>query len=203
MAFQVPADPRERLRLVIDASWEILMTQIVSGRLTINKEASLQLHLASIIRELGEVMCVLPRETFSIELESSISGMEVDITCAIGGEKAAIELKCFRKLSNRAKDVDMYEVLYDIKRLQSLSAFSVRKFLCLADHNYYAHGIHKGHAESVSIKDGKVYPANTPIHPSWLGKWKCYANHDVITFKQDVAITWVTRENWYFLSLDV
>ena len=66
-----PQTQPERLTRILDESWEILMQRIATSRVTINKEASLQLHYSSILLSYGELFCVEPRETFTIELESA------------------------------------------------------------------------------------------------------------------------------------
>lgn len=118
----------ERVKLLLDQSWLFCVQGISAGKIIINKEASLQLHYASVLNTLGSIYCISPAEGFSIELESKHGNKSVDICCSIGNTKAAIELKCFRKSSNRAVDVDMYDVLKDIMRLQTLDSFEVRKF---------------------------------------------------------------------------
>src|SRR5437870_5310113 len=98
----VPQTKEQRLTRMVESSWDILSQRIATGRVTINKEASLQLHYSSILLAYGNLLCIEPGETFSIELESASAKKSIDITCALGDAKAAIELKCFRKASNRA-----------------------------------------------------------------------------------------------------
>lgn len=199
----IPDSCAERLRILLDLGWNILLRQIMSGRMAVNKEASLQLHYAAIVQQLGSTFCLLPAETFAIELESSIKDGEIDITCSLGITKAAIEMKCFRKRSNRAQDIDMYNVLSDIGRLQALPSYSVRKFLCLTDNPYYAVSSHRGHASSVSIKHGHGYKPDTTITPSWAGKWKSHANDAQIELPLGVRFDWTKSQGWYSLNIDV
>ena len=187
----------------MDTSWDILSQRIAAGRVKINKEASLQLHYASVLLSSGESLCTGPDETFSIELESAHGRQSIDITCSIGELAGAIELKCFRKQSNRPVDTDMYDVLLDIQRLLSYHRFAVRKFICLTDNRYYVSGTHQGHAGSVTIKDGTLYPAGTVIKPSWAGTWKSRPRDAPITLNRDVKIEWTKYRDggWYALSL--
>ena len=108
-----------RMRWMLATAWEICLQRIASGRISINKESSLQLHYAYILAQLGELSCIEPGETFKIELETHHAGKNIDIWCALSDCEAAIESKCFRKSSNRATDIDMYDVLKDISRLES------------------------------------------------------------------------------------
>ena len=148
---------KERLAKAIDSSWEICSQRIASKKIKINKESSLQLHLGSILKEFGELACVYPGEEFLIELETDHEKQNIDVYCTLGDIHAAIELKCFRRSSNRAKDIDMYDVLKDISRLESYQHAAIRRFICLTDNGYYPGGAHTGHAGSVSIKNGKSY----------------------------------------------
>lgn len=195
-----------RLRWVLVTAWDICLRRIATGRITINKESSLQLHLAYILTQLGELACIGPDDEFKIELETNHQGKNIDIWCALGpkGEcQAAIELKCFRKRSNRATDTDMYDVLKDISRLESYSHVQLRRFICLTDNTYYTNSSHRGHAGSVSIGDNKVYPKDIPIVPSWIGKWKDSKRDSEIRLNADLCISWKKIDNWHYLYIEV
>lgn len=192
---------KERLSYLIDESWQILFQRIVSGKQLINKEASLQLQLARILNDLGNAYCILPNEIFQLELETRYNGKNIDITCRLGEVIAAIELKCFMKSSNRAKDLDMYDALIDIERLELFGDFDIKKFFCLTDNKYYAETIQKGMASSVTIKNGTIYKANQTIIPLWTGKWKVKRDKPII-FKKDIEFSWVKSEKWYYLQVD-
>lgn len=196
-----PQTQPQRLTRILDESWEILMQRIATGRVAINKEASLQLHYSSVLLSYGELFCVEPRETFTIELESASGRKSIDITCALGETKAAIELKCFRKASNRACDTDMYDVWCDLERLLSYQEFAVRKFFCLTDNPYYVSGTHSGHAGSVSIRDGKIFEIGSKIAPSWAGTWKDKSRDRCLTLAKRVEIDWSQNRGWYSLAV--
>lgn len=194
---------KSRLQYVLDMSLQIFIQRLCSGRISINKEASMQLHYSSIIHEFGELLCIEPKESFSIELEHNYKGKNIDIICGIEDEKAAIELKCFRKSSNRASDMDMYDVLKDITRLMSYESFCIRRFFCLTDNQYYINGKHEGHASVISIKNGTLYKQGGIIIPTWKDKWKDTSRNHDLTFDKDVSISWETQGGWYYLNIDV
>jgi len=197
----IPQTQSQRLTRILDESWEILSQRIAAGRVTINKEASLQLHYSAIVLSYGELFCVEPGETFTIELESASGRKSIDITCALGDTKAAVELKCFRKVSNRASDIDMYDVWHDLERLLSYKEFAVRKFICLTDNPYYVSGAHSGHAGSVTIRDGTVYKIGSKIVPSWAGTWKDKSRDRSLTLTKQVALRWTENRGWYSLAV--
>lgn len=168
-----------------------------------NKESSLQLHYAYVLAQMGELACIEQGESFKIELETRHGGKNIDIFCALRDCEAAIELKCFRKASNRATDIDMYAVLNDISRLESYSHIAFRRFICLTDNGYYANTAHKGHAGSVSIANGRKYQKNVPITPGWAGKWKNSKQDKEIVLKRDLQFAWRTISGWYYLYMEV
>jgi hypothetical protein len=195
-------DPIERLNNIIEQSWSILFERIVSGKLKINKESSLQLHLSKLIYDLGNIYCILPDESFEIEMETNYQNKSIDIVCILGDIKAAIELKCFMKISNRAKDLDSYDALRDIERLHNFSGFDIRKFICLTDNIYYPQTTLTGHGKSVMLKHGTVYSANTAIIPGWADKWKVGRDKHIL-FPSDVVCNWISKKNWHYWIADV
>lgn len=202
---QIPDSKIERLNFVIDLGWDILFKKIIKRKIKINKEASLQLQYASVLHSLGELLCVEPKEFFSIELESNYNRKNIDITCSYDEIRAAVELECFKKSSNRAVDLDMYDSLKDMERLFSYSDFHVKKFICFTDNPFYIQGDHTGHAASVSIKNGTVYKMGQPITPSWIGRWKDKSRDKEIVFSKDIQIAWSSHPDnqLYFLKLDI
>jgi len=196
-----PQSKEQRLIRILDSSWDILSQRIATGRVKINKEASLQLHYSSILLAHGELLCIAPDETFLIELESANEKKSIDIVCSLGDTKAAVELKCFRKASSRAMDYDMYDVLCDLERLASYAGFAVRKFICITDNPSYVKSRHSGHAGSVTIRDGTFYNGGTIIVPSWIGAWKDSSRDRAVTLAKDVLFDWSENRGWYSLSI--
>ncbi len=197
----LPLEKVERLEYILDFGWEVLLQRIVSGRTKINKEASMQLHLSAILHGLGELLCINQGEYFSIELESKYDRSNIDIVCSLGAVKAAVELKCFRKSSHRATDLDMYDAQKDISRLRSFADFQVKQFICLTDNLYYVSGSHSGHASCVSIGQGKHYTGGTEIIPTWIGRWKDKTRDNHIPVQGDLKFKWAENAGWYYLNL--
>lgn len=196
-------DRNERIRWALSSAWETCIHRIAAGRIRINKESSLQLHYAYILAQFGELACIEKAESFEMELETHHAGKSIDIWCSLNDVEAAIELKCFRTRSNRATDIDMYDVLNDISRLESYTHVSQRRFICLTDNEYYSKASHAGHAGSVSIGEGKTYRKQMPIVPSWAGKWKDTSRDKGLTFTNDIEFNWNVINGWYFLFMEV
>jgi len=87
----VSDNPLERLNFIIDFAWDIFLKRIAKEKIKVNKEASMQLHYASILHMLGELMCVTPDEKFDVQLESKYEKKNIDITCTYNNICAAIE----------------------------------------------------------------------------------------------------------------
>lgn len=193
---------KTRLNDCIELAWQVLFERILSGRQIINKESSLQLHLSKLIFDIGNICCLLPGENFEIEMETNYENKNIDIVCGLGEVKAAIELKCFMKASRRAKDLDMYDALKDIARLEKFEGFDIKKFICLTDTKYYGYTTPTGHASTVSLKHGTTYCAKKEVVPGWAGKWNVKRDHPIV-FKNDVQCNWVTKDKWHYLKVDV
>jgi hypothetical protein len=198
----ISTNQNARLNQVIETAWEILFERIVSGQLLINKESSLQLHLSKLIFELGNIYCILPNEHFEIQMETTYQKKSIDIVCSLGSTKAAIELKCFRKASNRAKEIDCYDALKDVERLQNYEGFDIRKFICLTDNKYYPERAQTGHGKTVTLKHGTIYPSDVEILPGWAHLWKVKRDKAII-FNKEIKCDWVSRPNWHFLKIDI
>lgn len=192
----------DRLNHVINTAWEILFERIISGKLTINKESSLQLHFSKLIFELGNCYCLFPGEVFEIEMETKYDKRSIDIVCSLGSTTAAIELKCFMKASNRATDLDSYDALVDIERLHSYNGFHIKKFICLTNNKYYPQKDVTGYGKSVMLKHGTVYPANEAIIPGWAGKWKVGCDRAIL-IPNEVNCNWISKNDWHYWKADV
>ena len=196
-----PQTQPQRLTRILDESWEILAQRIATGRVSINKEASLQLHYSSILLSYGELFCVEPKETFSIELESANGRKSIDITCALGDTRAAIELKCFRKASNRACDIDMYDVWYDsngscpIKSLRSGSSFVLLIILTMCPGHTRAMRVRSPLATELSMS------SDSKIAPTWAGAWKDKSRERCLTLAKRVELHWRQNRGWYSLAV--
>jgi len=198
ISITIPECPQERLNLVIDTAWKILFERIYSGVQEVNKEATLQLHLAKLIFELGNVYCIKPNEQFKIVLEKTYEPndkskkMSIDIVCELNNMKAAIELKSYKQ-EHGAETDNSYRALEDVQRLQNFEGFAIRKFFCLTNKSYYAQAKKTGVIRNISLENGKVYKAYTPIN---------YKDHH-LEFKHDFKCNWTSKTDWHYLQIDV
>lgn len=124
-------DINERAISMIKTAWEIFSRKVGNGLILINKEASMQLQYAYILKHMIPLIIFKDDEEIELELETSVSdgasNREVDIMVIVNnGEdifKIAIELKCYRTKAssggNRgATDIFMKDVYQDLHLLE-------------------------------------------------------------------------------------
>jgi len=144
-----------RLKKIVEFSFESLYEKIAGGSIIVENEASLQLQLSSIIKIIAELYIYRKDESFSIELEklvilssgtfnkSGSNKARIDIFISIenltNGDKSncAIELKFFKKANHREPN-NRYDVFKDIHNLENYGEFSSFGILLVAtDHEHY------------------------------------------------------------------
>ena len=116
---------------LIKVAWEVFSRKVGNGLILINKEASMQLQYAYILKQMIPLIIFKDYEEIEIELETTVNDgtntREVDIMVIVNnGEdiyKIAIELKCYRTKAssggNRgATDIFMKDVYQDIHLLE-------------------------------------------------------------------------------------
>lgn len=121
----------ERLRYAVSAAWEIFARKVGGKTILVNKEASMQLQYAYILRQLIPLTSHSGDEVAEIELETGVrttSGTsEIDILLkgesALGKSLIAIELKCYRAIASSggprgAHDIFMKDVYEDLGILE-------------------------------------------------------------------------------------
>ncbi len=135
----------ERLKRIVETAVPILFDQIEGGRVPVQSEASLQLHLGRIIMTVADLEMVHPRETFSIELEKPLGGSgrgRIDIWFRLTTDddrewRCAMELKFFKKAS-QAEPVNRHKAMLDIARLERCGDIADVGFMLVAtNHKHY------------------------------------------------------------------
>ena len=121
----------ERLRAAISFAWDIFSRKVGAGLISINKEASMQLHYANILSQTLPLVTVEADEASHVELETGVTveGKSREIDLLVIGLKGqtthriAIEVKCYRTKAasggNRgATDIFMKDVYDDLHILE-------------------------------------------------------------------------------------
>ena len=122
----------KRIETIIDLSYNIFINKVAFEDIAIHNEASMQMHLGTIIKQIGVLHEFSPKERFIIELEtpetieattkSIKGGARCDIKIALqnGNKKAEafIELKYFKKSKNEAVTDNKYALYCDLENLE-------------------------------------------------------------------------------------
>jgi hypothetical protein len=122
----------ERLRKSISFAWEIFSEQVGATLLSINKEASMQLHYSYILQQILPLVCFSENESAKIELETGVivQGRSREIDLVLRGRaegliyNIAVEMKCYREITSSggkrgATDIFMKDVYEDLHLLES------------------------------------------------------------------------------------
>jgi len=173
---------RERLISIVEFSYDRLREKINGGRICIENEASLQLHLSSILKSTGELYERSKNEVFSIELEkpvflpgglfekSGTNKAKIDVWISFENletkekHSCAIELKFFKRVNHREPN-NRYDVFSDIQNLEAYGHFANLGFLIVAtDHDHYVdQSSYSQDTADFDLRNGKVYKSNTVL----------------------------------------
>ena len=126
----------DRLKQIIDISYKLLCNKIVSGGIRIDNEASLQMQLGVILKQIGQLYEFGNNDHFTVELEtwqdisSTSKSNKGRARCDISlrfisnseAKEAAIELKYFKHSTNEAVTDNRFSLLLDLENLEQYKA---------------------------------------------------------------------------------
>lgn len=131
----------KRLRHAISAAWGIFSQKVGGKTIPVNKEASMQLQYAYILRQLIPLTSHSSHEVAEIELETGVQTdfgtNEIDILLKSesiqGPSSIAIELKCYRSISSSggprgAHDIFMKDVYEDLSILEKYTSQGIANY---------------------------------------------------------------------------
>jgi len=173
---------RDRLTEIVEFAYVRLREKINGGRIRVENEASLQLHLSSLLKSIGELYESSKNEVFSIELEKPVilsdghfnkSGTrkaKIDVWIAFENletktkHSCAIELKYFKQANHREPN-NRYDVFSDIQNLEAYGDFSDLCFLIVAtDHHHYINqNNYSPDTADFDFRHGKSYKSGTAL----------------------------------------
>ncbi|MGS0725013.1 hypothetical protein ACVBKF_02410 [Shewanella sp. 0m-11] len=121
----------ERMRGAISLCWNMFSRKVGSGLIQINKEASMQLQYAYLLKQILPLITLHKNEAFEVELETGVlvgnSRREIDLVFSGRSDDEshviAIEMKCYRTLASSGKprgasDIFMKDVYFDFYLLE-------------------------------------------------------------------------------------
>ena len=122
----------ERLKQIVDLSYKLLCHKIVAESITVHNEASLQMQLGIILKQIGQLYEFSKNDRLTVELEawipipSTIKSANGRARCDVIIElksnrevkQAAIELKYFKGGKNEAVTDNRFSLLLDLDNLE-------------------------------------------------------------------------------------
>lgn len=201
-----------RLRKAVTVAWAIFARKVGGRLIPVNKEASMQLQYAYILKQLLPLTLQQVGEEADIELESSVRtslGMNnIDIllhgNSAQGTVKIAIELKCYRTLASSggtrgAHDIFMKDVYADLHILEeyvSLRLASRGIALVMNDLERFVNPkVKSGKCWAYDISHGYIFPGgkiNVPIGGKAVN----------ISLKNTYTFQWEKFGNFWFAEME-
>ena len=150
----------QRIRNIIDISWGSFSAKVGGGLISVNKEASMQLHFAYILKNTIDLTIHHRDESVSIELETGLRvgnrTRECDIVVHIIKNEIEvflpIEMKCYKYLASSggkrgAIDIFCKDIYADLELLESYSTidgYTNGIQLTMTDYRQIVFPVHKG-----------------------------------------------------------
>lgn len=202
-----------RVKDVVAICWDSFSAKVGSGLLSINKEASMQLQFAYILKNSIDLMVHHANESVSIELETGIQVngrmRECDIIIHIKKDNEEvilpIEMKCYKTISSSGKprgaqDLFRYGVYEDLELLESYVNKDKNRLLGIQltmtdNRNFVYPKSKKGKSWSYDVSDDTIIKNGIEINISIGGK---EASAKLI---HNYHFKWVTIGHFYFLKL--
>jgi hypothetical protein len=175
-------DSISRLNSIVNLAYTRLRTKVHGGRITVDNEASLQLHFASLLHTIGELYVNNKSEVFLIELEkpavranglfgkSQTCKAKIDIWIAFENLESKVQYSCaielkYLKHSNHREPNNRYDVFSDIQNLESYGEFADIGYMIVAtDHvHYVSKDIYSPDTADFDFRDGQCYSAKREL----------------------------------------
>jgi len=208
----------DRLARIVNDGYCILSRKIHSGRISIDNEASLQLHYSSVLKTLGELYEFAKADLFSIELEKSVfltngafvksksENARIDIFLKLEDRNTrentscAIELKFFKRKNFREPN-NRYDVFKDLSNLEKYGdECDLRYFVIGTDHAHYVdQPSYSNGTRDFDFRNKKKYMAGAQLvynTPKPYGPPLMLSNS--YDFKWDML-----GDKYYFMKLEV
>lgn len=203
----------KRVNDIIEICWESFSAKIGCGLIQINKEASMQLNFAYLLKNTIDLAIHQEDEKITIELETTIPvngrSKECDVVVKIEKGEAIlnlpIEMKCYKELASSggkrgALDIFFKDVHVDIELLESYSKkekFLKGIMLVMTDFKNAVFPIKKnGKYWDYDISNGTIIFGGVTKHTPIGG------GDVAITIDGNYNFEWKEYNNFYFLKLE-
>jgi hypothetical protein len=207
----------DRMRKIIEQAYSIVCSKIISGRITIHNEASLQLQLGIVLKILGALYEFGKEDKFSIEFEHTFiltkptnkcknkharADIYMELTDGKDVCSAIIELKYFKKKNARQPNnrYDFFADLENLEQYQDQRKSQVNYLIAGTDHNHYYSNDEPLSADTgdFNFRDGMKYHAGTVLQ---YKTEKSYGND--IELAHDYSFNWDIFAPYAFIIVKV
>ena len=202
----------ERTKNLINVCWDSFSAKVGGGVIAVNKEASMQLQFAYLLKSSVDLIVHHPDEIINIELETSIQvggrtrECDIEITIIKNAQKIRlpIEMKCYKTLSSSGKprgaqDLFRYGVYEDMELIESYVGVDrvLGIQLTMTDSRNFVYPKSKeGKSWDYDISHGTQIDGGTVITTDIGGKPAS------ATLTKSYSFNWVQQGDFYFLKLD-
>ncbi len=207
---------KNRLKELINISFNLLEQKIANGGIISKNEASFQLELGYILKVVGQLYQFNPDEKFHLELEryiylqkeskkSKTKTARTDIYIEFGtkNEKVtcAIELKFLKKQNHREPN-NRYDIFSDLSNLEDYkeNGIDLCYFYISTDHSHYVNqNEYSENTKDFDFRTGKKYCSGKKLE---YKTEKPYGNP--ISLKGNYEFNWTEpSDNLYFMKLEI
>jgi hypothetical protein len=201
-----------RLRRAISVAWQVFARKVGGGLISINKEASMQLQYAYILKQLLPLTLHEIGESADLELETGVktkSGTNnIDVLLRSESSRGqtciAIEMKCYRTIAasggtRGAHDIfmkDLYEDLHILEEYVALGHASCGIALVMNDLERFVNPkVKNGKCWAYDISDGFTYPGGQIAVP--------IGGKDVhVELQKSYTFDWMKFGDLWFMELE-
>ena len=201
-----------RLRGAVSFAWQVFARKVGGGLIPVNKEASMQLQFAYVLKQVLPLTLHNPDEAADIELETGVrtkSGPNnIDIlvkgSSKNGKTAIAIEMKCYRTIAasggtRGAHDIFMKDVYEDLHILEEYVASGIANYgiaLVMNDlERFVRPTVKRGKCWAYDISHGNIFPGGKITVPVG-GK---IVNVDLLNTYE---FNWSKFGNFWFAALE-
>jgi hypothetical protein len=211
-AFVVSDTLEARLRSAVSVAWQAFSRKVGGGLIPVNREASMQLQFAYVLKQLLPLAVQRVDESAELELEACVetpSGpSNVDVilrgNSPSGAVNIAIEMKCYRTIAasggtRGAHDIFMKDVYEDLHVLEEYVACDVATHgvaLVMNDlQRFVAPKVKRGKCWAYDISNGHTFPGGN-LRVDVGGK------RVRINLQKSYTFRWSRFGNFWFMELE-
>lgn len=202
----------KRVREAVSVAWKIFGRKVGGGLIAVNKEASMQLQYAYILKQILPLTLHHPEESVDIELETGVripegtSNIDILVKGKSGRSRfsVAIEMKCYRTIAasggtRGAHDIFMKDVYEDLHVLERYVEHGISDYgvaLVMNDlERFVQPSVKRGKCWAYDISDGNIFAGGNITIP--VGGKKVN-----VTLTKSYVFSWIRFGDIWFSEIE-